>query len=112
PDFWFERLYPADRDRVLAALAASRAHGTPFDMEYRLVARDGQIRWFHDLADVVRSANGEPEFLQGVMLDITARKDAEEEQARLLEQLEAERAWLRTVIDRSPVGILLAEGPK
>ena len=65
PDLWFDRLYPADRDQILAALAASRTHGTPFDMEYRLVARDGQIRWFHDLADVVRGASGQPEYPQG-----------------------------------------------
>lgn len=41
--------------------------------------------------------------------DITAFKEAEEERARLLSQVEGERTWLRTVIDNSPVGIILVE---
>jgi PAS domain S-box-containing protein len=45
-----------------------------------------------------------------VMRDITQRRRAEEERARLLHQVESERAWLRAVIDRSPVGIILIEG--
>ncbi|MBI2941742.1 MAG: GAF domain-containing protein [Chloroflexi bacterium] len=42
--------------------------------------------------------------------DIVERRRAEAEREHLLEQLDSERVWLRTVIDRSPVGIILLEG--
>lgn len=47
-----------------------------------------------------------------VVRDITSLKQAEAERTTLLHQLDAERAWLRTVIDQSPIGILLVEGPR
>src|SRR5579884_2092691 len=45
-----------------------------------------------------------------VLRDVTERRRAEEERARLLHELNAQRAWLQTVIERSPVGILVVEG--
>jgi len=42
--------------------------------------------------------------------DITRRKEAEAERARLTQELAEERGWLRAVIDQSPIGIILVEG--
>lgn len=44
--------------------------------------------------------------------DITARRESEAEQALLLRQVDRERNWLSTVIERSPVGIIRVEGPR
>jgi len=44
-----------------------------------------------------------------VVMEITARKQAEEERERLTEQLAADHAWLRTVIERTPAGVVLIE---
>jgi PAS domain S-box-containing protein len=89
PDLFRKQLHPDDRERVMAELARSRASGEPFVAEYRLLARDGSAVWFRDEAVVARDEAGNPLFLQGVMLDITGRKRAEEELKRRVGQLTA-----------------------
>ena len=83
PDMWVTHLHPEDRDETLAAYLEGRAAGGPFTLEYRLIGRDGRVLWFSDSAVVVHDAAGQPLFVQGVMLDITQRKEAEEEIAFL-----------------------------
>ena len=83
PDMWVTHLHPEDREETLAAYLEGRAAGEPFTLEYRLIARDGRVLWFSDSAVVVNDEAGEPLFVQGVMLDITQRKEAEEEIAFL-----------------------------
>ncbi len=83
PDLWQAHLHPDDRDGTVAAYMEGRANGEPFTLEYRLVARDGRVLWFSDSAVVVHGSAGEPLYLQGVMLDITKRKEAEEQIAFL-----------------------------
>jgi diguanylate cyclase (GGDEF)-like protein/PAS domain S-box-containing protein len=77
PDLWLTHLHPEDRDDTVAAYLEGRAAGEPFTLEYRLVARNGSVLWFSDSAVVVHDAAGEPLYVQGVMLDITTRKEAE-----------------------------------
>lgn len=93
PDLWAKRLHPDDRERVLAELAHSHATGEPFHSEYRLIARDGHVVWVRDEAAIVRDEMGRPLILQGVLFDITLRKQMEQElQHRShLEQLVQER---------------------
>lgn len=79
PDLWNRQLHPNDRDRVIAEVAHSHKTGTPFSSDYRMYTRDGALVWFHDEAVVIRDDSGQLLFSQGVMIDITARKHAEEE---------------------------------
>jgi diguanylate cyclase (GGDEF)-like protein/PAS domain S-box-containing protein len=76
-ELFVELLHPEDRERVLAAHAATHATGEPLLVEYRLRTRDGRVVWVQDEARVI-SGEGEP-VLQGYLLDITARKEAEEQ---------------------------------
>jgi len=77
PDIWSKRLHPDDRDRVLAELKASLASNRPFKSEYRMIARSGRTVWFRDEAVVVQDSTGERLFRQGVMVDVTERRQAE-----------------------------------
>ncbi len=80
PGLWIRLLHPEDRERVLAEGNRTRATGEPFETEYRLIARDGSVVWVHDKAVRVEEAGDEAGLVwQGVMLDITERKRAEEE---------------------------------
>ncbi len=88
PDIWRKQLHPEDRERVLAEVARCHATGEPFVSEYRMLTREGRLVWFRDEAWIVRDAQGKPLFLQGVMLDITDRRQAEEELREHQEQLE------------------------
>ncbi|MEO8293483.1 MAG: PAS domain-containing protein, partial [Actinomycetota bacterium] len=78
PDIWMELLHPDDREVQLAAHDQHNETGDPWTREYRLIASDGRVVWVRDLASLVRDDGGEPRTWQGVMLDITAQKDAEE----------------------------------
>jgi diguanylate cyclase (GGDEF)-like protein/PAS domain S-box-containing protein len=74
-----QMLHPEDRERVLAALERAHATGDSLVIDYRLQARDGRIVWVHDESRIVADVNtGEP-VLQGYLLDVTARREAEEQ---------------------------------
>jgi diguanylate cyclase (GGDEF)-like protein/PAS domain S-box-containing protein len=83
PDLWTKRLHPDDREQALATYLQGRESGEPFTFEYRLLASDGTPVWFRDSAVVVPDENGDPAYIEGVMLDITDRKNAEEHAAFL-----------------------------
>jgi diguanylate cyclase (GGDEF)-like protein/PAS domain S-box-containing protein len=76
-DLFVELLHPEDRERVLAAHQRTHATREPLFIEYRLRTRDGRHIWVQDEARVVR--DGHQYVLQGYLLDITARRDAEEQ---------------------------------
>src|SRR5690242_15203655 len=78
---WFALLHPEDRDRARAEYRRGRDSGRNFALEYRMLARSGRVVWFRDEAVVVRDADGRPHVVQGLMLDITKRKEAEEQEA-------------------------------
>lgn len=78
PDLWCESLHREDRERVLAKAAEARSGERPFACEYRMHARDGRVLWARDEAVMVRDDSGRPVFLQGVMVDITERKQVED----------------------------------
>ena len=78
PDIWMELLHPDDREPTLAAHDLANETGRPWSREYRLIASDGRAVWFRDVATLVRDDEGNPQHWQGVQLDITELKEAEE----------------------------------
>jgi len=80
-DLWPRILHPDDRARALAENARHNETGEPFELEYRMLHRDGQVVWVHDQARVVRDERGKIIASHGVMLDVTARKRADEQLA-------------------------------
>ncbi len=101
PRLWMDRLHPDDRAEVLDETARSVDAGEPFILEYRVVARDGRVVWLHDVASVLtRDAAGKAIRYQGVQLDITARKEAEQAQRRSYEQLRVAHEQRRELLSR------------
>jgi PAS domain S-box-containing protein len=83
-------IHPDDRGRVRASLSHAMRTGAPHDVEYRIVAPDGTVRWVMGKGLVEFDAAGAPVRMSGVCMDITARKRTEIENTRLFE--EAQRA--------------------
>ncbi|OZI60719.1 hybrid sensor histidine kinase/response regulator [Bordetella genomosp. 11] len=71
-------IHPADRAKAAAAIARSSADGSPLRVEYRMIGKNGRESWFRDEAEVVRDSTGRPLFQQGILIDITQSKLAEE----------------------------------
>lgn len=95
---FFEAVYPADRPLVQEASRAAVAGERPYGLEHRIVRPDGTIRWVHELAEVVRDADGQFLRMIGVVRDITAKKEQDE-------ALLASRAMLSLVLDTIPQGV-------
>jgi PAS domain S-box-containing protein len=85
---WRSRVHPHDRERVDRAARRSIEDGDPFQMEYRYLARDGRVVWVLDRATLVRRNDaGEPLLFEGVMVDITAQREAESAAQSAADQL-------------------------
>src|SRR3712207_4777475 len=104
-DLWVERLHPEDRDWVLEKDDCARTAMEPFGEEYRLIARDGSVVWVRDEAELLRDEAGRPLLWQGILLDITERKRAEE-------ALRRSEQRFRSLIQNAPdvIMVLDAEG--
>ncbi|HWQ18387.1 MAG TPA: response regulator [Methanotrichaceae archaeon] len=89
PSIWRDSLHPDDRGRVIEAMAMRRAGGQKFTAEFRVTSRDGRAIWFRDEAVVVRDGSDKPLMIQGILFDITERKEAEDELRRAKETAEA-----------------------
>jgi len=78
-------LHPEDRDRVVAEVRAHAAVGHhEYSQEYRIVGRDGGVRWIDDRTAVRTGPDGRVTHHEGILTDITSRKEAErrEDEAR------------------------------
>ena len=97
----FRLIHPDDRDRVIAEHLRTRETGEPFRVEYRMLTRDGRVRWFLDEARlVVEDTAGGPGYHYGYLLDITERKGLEEAVS------EAEVRY-RQLVEHVPVAIYI-----
>jgi PAS domain S-box-containing protein len=102
PGMWESRLHPDDHDWVVEIGRSVLEQGRPTSLEYRLIARDGRVVWIEDESVLIADEHGVPRFEQGVMLDVTARKQAEER------GLEAEAKY-RTLVEQLPAVVYLGE---
>ena len=85
-DTWKHLIHPDDRERVVALCSAAVQTCQDHAFDYRVNAADGRVVWLHDRV-FVEHQNGVPQRLRGIMVDITATKEAElivrESEARL-----------------------------
>jgi PAS domain S-box-containing protein len=93
PGFWASVMDAEDLEHERTA--RPEAPGVPYRSEYRMRAADGRVVWFHDEAQLITDIHGAPISWQGVMVDITERREAEA-------QLERAQERLRALIDHIP----------
>jgi PAS domain S-box-containing protein len=74
PGYWAESIHPDDRTHVLAEFAENVRTGAGFRVEYRIHDAAGAIHWVLDHGIVVNPEDGEPAYVQGIVLDITDSK--------------------------------------
>jgi PAS domain S-box-containing protein len=86
PGFREARLHPDDLPWVPARFRELTRSDGDHTLEYRLMARDGETVWLHDIVTVV-TENDVPRWFRGIMVNITGKKAEEEEKRRLEAQL-------------------------
>jgi PAS domain S-box-containing protein len=99
-DDWGTYVYPDDCELVMSAATAHLNGKTPiYEVEHRMVHKDGSIRWFIARGNVVRDDQGKPIRMSGTDNDITERKRMEntlresEERYRLISELVSDYAY-------------------
>ena len=97
---------PADRDHLMAELAQ---HGRVTGFETRFRRRDGQIRWINTSARQVRGPGGDILYIEGLNIDVTGRKLAEESLREVESSLRESEERFRRTFDQSPAGAALLD---
>lgn len=75
-DSYAREIHPDDRDRVMAAVNRALEEGVPYEVEYRLVAPDGTVRWAEGKGNAEMGPSGAVR-MSGVCMIVTRRKEAE-----------------------------------
>jgi len=76
---WEQVIHPEDRARLRKSFENVRMiPGYVERREYRIVRRDGAIRWLHEQIQTLGDESGRPSVVQGAIYDITDRKQAEQ----------------------------------
>jgi diguanylate cyclase (GGDEF)-like protein/PAS domain S-box-containing protein len=96
PEAFLELLHPDDRESVLAAARAHIRENHPYDVEFRVRAKDGEYRWFRSRGRSVRNADGWAVRMAGSVTDVTDRKLAE---AQLFAEKERALVTLKSIGD-------------
>jgi PAS domain S-box-containing protein len=78
PGSWIEQIHPDDRERVVVGGTHASRTGDPYSDVYRMLAADGRVVWFHDESVLIRGEADQPVMWQGVMVDVTEQKAAEQ----------------------------------
>jgi len=78
---WIDRLHPEDKESAVGGFYNGIAHASPesfvYDIRYRLLKKDGEYRWYHDIGRMEYADNGKSS-MYGLITDITAEIMLEE----------------------------------
>jgi two-component system, sensor histidine kinase and response regulator len=96
---------PEDLSRVQKEVARRVRAGEPYEMEYRLVHRNGAKVWVFERGKAHRSRRGKPTCLYGVYLDISKLKDNEAKLRELSDAMAREAAFRKALLETLPIGV-------
>lgn len=107
---WDQIIHPEDLAKI--SEAAEKVRAIPEyanEREYRIIRKDKQVRWVHEMIQNICDDSGKPILVQGELYDITERKQMEEDlsqhrghleelvQARTTELTEANKQLLNEI---------------
>ncbi|MEA2417057.1 MAG: hypothetical protein QOI58_3714 [Thermoanaerobaculia bacterium] len=99
-----ELIHPDDRPLHAAAIARA-LRGELFEVEYRVIRPDGEVRFVHSQGSAMQDQSGRPRRTFGAVQDVTEIKRAEEKLKATSEQLRALSARLQSAREEEGVRI-------
>lgn len=88
---WSNIMRVEDRGAIESAVAEAVSQGRGFDLVYCIIRKTGEVRWVSERGHAVYNDEGKPLFLEGVIADISGKKEADELQKTMLD------GWRRTL---------------
>lgn len=82
-------VHPEDKERVSETIKSAREKHDFFDIEYRILTQDGQVRWVHELGHALYIQESNALLLDGILSDITDRREAENQLRTAIARQEA-----------------------
>ncbi|HEX8710439.1 MAG TPA: PAS domain-containing protein [Terracidiphilus sp.] len=76
-------IHPEDAERIANAVNHAVATGEKYVQEYRLLQKNGNIRWVEARGECLQDEDGKPVRFVGVVVDVTDQKNAQERQVLL-----------------------------
>lgn len=95
-----ELTYPDDRDRFWIAVQSALRKQRPYQLIYRIVTKNGDIKWVWEQGIGVFSESGEMIALEGLITDITKRKRAEDGLKRSQAELREQKQQLEEALEQ------------
>src|SRR5579884_1757766 len=86
---FFNTVHPDDKELVARAIARTLRGESPYNIEFRIIKPDGQVRWIGNQGAVHRGPDGEPERFVGLCCDITERKQTEQQLYQRIDQIQS-----------------------
>ena len=74
---WSDRIHPDDKEKTISALVShlnDHTGQTPYDVENRLMQKNGQYRFFHAFGTTLRDSEGVPLRVAGALEDVDEKK--------------------------------------
>ena len=105
-NFWYNQMHPDDRNTIMERENLALTSGSMPRLEYRLRKKDGRYLWIHDEGLFFVDAENQL-LVQGFMMDITARKIAEEELKKRITDLDAVRGVSEALIAKTDLKNLI-----
>jgi len=104
-DEWLSYTHPDDLESLLNSIAVTKSTHSDASIYYRIIKKDGAIRYLHLLSHYELDASGEPVSIYGALQDITELKIAEE-------KLSTSEHRFRSLIEHSSDGIIIVSAGK
>jgi sigma-B regulation protein RsbU (phosphoserine phosphatase) len=96
-------VHPEDRGRLVQEIKQfAEADVEEYTQSYRILTPSGEVRWVEDRTSVVRDEKGRKIFNQGIMVDVTPRRLAEE-------QLRKSEEKFRRIVETAGEGFVLMD---
>jgi|GEM_PF-2546786 len=84
-DAFMTFVHPEDHSRLNAAVEASFKEGSEFNATYRIVHKNGSVRWLWGIGNLMADQRARTQRMLGLVLDVTEARKADEARARLAE---------------------------
>lgn len=103
------RVHPEDRARVEHEHHRLVTEPGPYEAEFRVVLPDGSARWILSRGETIRDSKGSATGIAGINIDITARKQVEEDLRRSKRDAKGRFRELKALYQNAPIGLALLD---